>query len=87
MVQQILTYIIIASAIANVVWHIISFLRTSPQQSQGCCSMGCSGSCGLKSEILKNIKAKEKSSKNNHPNNYIYNKTISDSNFKVRKNI
>ena len=55
MIQEILTYLTILGAVAYIVKHAISFFR--PSKSQHGCSSECGGSCGLKSDIMKNLAA------------------------------
>jgi hypothetical protein len=62
MIQLILTYIIVAAAVFYVLFNAYEFFFVKKTKC------ACSGSCGLKSEILENLK--------NKPNNKFINKNI-----------
>lgn len=53
MMQEILTYITVAAAIA---YTIFSFWRVCfPAEGKSACSEGCSSGCEAKSDLVKNI--------------------------------
>ncbi|MCF8374076.1 MAG: hypothetical protein K9H64_20810 [Bacteroidales bacterium] len=58
MLQYIITYIIIAGAVAYSTYQAFLFFKPSKGKQGGGCA-GCSGGCGLKSEIRINLQQKE----------------------------
>lgn len=59
MLQYIITYIIIAGAVAYSAHQAFLFFKPSEEKHGGGCA-GCSGGCGLKSEIRTKLQEKEK---------------------------
>lgn len=58
MLQQIITYLILAGTVAYTARQVYLFFKPSKQSKSGC-SSGCSN-CGLKSEILAKLQENNK---------------------------